>query len=392
MYKTALIVLGWTEMNATVTPSQYYYDIIVECQNAIVNPGNYVSANITITNKGLFEGDIQLNFWLEDIHSTIYTSSSDVIGILQDQTWSSTKSLLVPSYVSAGIYYFKINVSTATYSSSAYCAFEVQVPVATSVSAGKGGGGGAYISIKPGEIPNIEVKYISNQIVTQNTTKEYDIEVKNSGNITLHNITLYLQGLELNWYSIYPNKIDLGINETAIFKIIYTIPPSAEIKKYPVTISIKSDELEKNILIILNIIEIYKKDEFEKRREILEKEISEIEDEIKNLEERGIPAGTLDRLLYYAKGKLELAKIEMGNGNLVRASELLQEVKDLIELIKDMMPKTVLMQIVSMQREIILLVVVFVLIAIVLLILYFMSKRKKKKTKKRKFRRTKIKK
>lgn len=155
--------------------------------------------------------------------------------------------------------------------------------------------------------------------------------------MTLHNITLYLQGLELNWYSIYPNKIDLRVNETAIFKINYVILDSAEIKKYPINILIKSDELEKNIYLTLNVIKVLDKTELKNKLDILEKQINDLENEINNLRDKDFPVDSLYTLLYDAKRNFELARTKVESDDLKEASELTKYVEIIVNDIKEIL-------------------------------------------------------
>jgi len=467
--------------SATVVPSYYLYDIVLVCQQDVVNVGQSISANITVTNNGEYEGDTQIEWWIEDVYGTNYTSGSTIVNISSGETWTSTKSLLVPSYVSAGIYYYKVRIIAETYSNTVYDTFEVQRPTTTTIPAPSGGGGGGgglpttsetssieiieaekigsidftksdelgiqtilietkntvynveikieetsksseateaiatedgkfykHLKISPTNILNsditklvirfkvekswikengidpdkivlkryngkewdslpttklseddnyyyyeaespgfsiftiigqtlssIEVLYDREFVVLLEVPKVYQIKIKNSGDFVLHNLSVYLQGLESSWYLVEPNKIDLEINDTVTFKINFTVPDSAQIKKYPVNILIKSDELEKTVYLTLNVIEVLEKTEFGNFRESLEQEIINLEKELRELQERGIPADSLYRLLYNAKEKLELAKSEMEVGNLSEASILINEAKFIIDVIKE---------------------------------------------------------
>jgi len=383
IYRTALVVFyGSMEMNTTVFPSHYLYDIVIVCQEDIVNTGQSISANITVTNNGIFEGDVQIEWWIEDTHGTNYTSGSTVVNIFQGESWVSTKSLLVPSYVSAGIYYYKVRVIAETYSNIAYDTFEVQRPTATTISAPSPPGAGVGIPEEIEKIANIDVIYKKYFTIVVEVPKEYEIKIKNSGDLVLHNLSLYLQGLELSWYSVEPDIVDLEINDSVMFNINFTVPASAQIKKYPVNILIRNEELEKSIYLTLNVIEILEKTEFEKLREELEEEIREIEEELEELQEKGIPINPLYRLLYNAKEKLELAKAEMEAGNLPEASILINEAKFIIDVIKE--------TIISITPyEIRPLWIILLIILVIMIIIMILRKIKESKMKHLKFKKIK---
>lgn len=380
IYRTAFVVFyGNMEMNATIIPS-YLYDIVVVNQEDVVNVGQSISANITVTNNGEYEGDVQIEWWIEDTSGTNYTSGSTLVNISYGESWVSTRSLLVPSNVSAGIYYYYVRITAETYSNTAYDTFEVQRPSITTISA-PGGGGIVGIEV-PEKKANINVLYKKYFTVVAGIPKEYRIKIKNSGDLVLHNLSLYLQGLEISWYSIESDRVDLEINESVIFNINFTIPASAQIKKYSVNILIKSEELEKSIYLTLNVIEILGKTEFEKLRERLEEEIRNIEEEMRELEERGIPIDPLYRLLHNAKEKLELARSEMEIGNLAEASILINEAKFIIDVIKE--------TIISITPyEIRPLWIILLIIVVMIILIFILRKIKESKEKHIKFKKIK---
>jgi hypothetical protein len=337
LYMTAFLAyVGQIEMNATVNPGQYDYTVIIQCLNDTIEVDQPVFADISIKNYGVYEGDVNVDWWVEDVYGNTYDSNSTVTNISYGETWSSIKSLFIPPSASSGTYYFKINVSVDYYHSTSYDILEVQVPITTTIPSVTGVGVTSYYGgIKSEKKPSIEIKYLSNHIVIPGVPKEYDIEIKNSGNLILHNLTLYLQGIDSTWYSISPERTDLEPNKTIVFKINYNLPSSVEIKKYPMSIMIKSDETQKTIPVTLSIIKILEKSEFERTIENLQKEIDELENELMKLEQSGINADSLQKLLFTARERLELAKKEMEIGDLVKANELLQEAKNLIDIIKE---------------------------------------------------------
>jgi hypothetical protein len=368
---TAKVSAIVTSLSSATVVSDYVYDISTECLQDIVLAGQSISANITITNNGLHEGDINIVWWIEDSHGTNYTSSSTIVNISSGETWSSTKSLLVPSYVSAGIYYFKVNMYVDAYSSVVYDTFEVQSPVTTTASAvggGRGGGGSPFNFSKKVNvtIPNLEILYDRELIVFPGILKFYEIKIKNSGNLTLHNLKLYIQGIELSWFSIEPDSMNLKENEMEIFKINYYLPDSAEIKKYPITILVKSDEIEKEIYLTLNVIKVLDTTEISNKLNILEKQINELEKEINRLRDKGLPVDYLYTLLYDAKNSLELARKNIELGNPKEASELIKHTEIIINSIID-----AISEIAPTQIKITWLITLAALITILVIIFYF---------------------
>jgi len=508
--------------SATVLP-EYVYDISVGCLQDIVQAGQSISANITITNNGVYEGDVNIIWWIEDAYGTNYTSGSTIVNISYGKTWSSTKSLLVPSSALAGIYYFKVNLNVDDYSSTVHDTFEVQVPVTTTIptagggitqpvtetktvsSIPTGGTGNFYYeksaeltiqeiivevkntvnnvgikieeSIKPVDAPevvsldegkvykyikitptniqdsdinkirikfevekswvsnngidssaiglkrysdnewnilpttklsedenyyyyyesestgfsifaiyglktekiaNLEVLYDKELVLSPGIPKVYEIEIKNYGMISLHDLNIYLQGIELSWFSIEPNSVSLAINESVEFKINYSLPGSAEIKKYPISILVKSDETEKTIYLALNVIKILDKTELEDKLKSLEKEITDLEKEIDELRDKRFPVESFYKLLYDAKSRIELARKEIEIGNLKEASELIKYAEIIIDSLKDTIPG-----ITPIQTRIIWsgLLATIIIVAVFLLSIRFLEKQIKRLSK-----------
>jgi len=367
-----------SEMNFTAN-SYYLYDIVIVCQQDTVNRGQSVSADITVTNNGDFEGDTNIDWWIEDAYGTNHTSGSTVVNISSGESWTSTKSLLVPSTASAGVYYYKIRVTAETYSNTAHDTFEVLIPTATTVSApspGAGIGGVAAPTVVEKKA-NVEVTYKKDLIIVAGIPKKHEIKIKNSGDITLNNLSLYLQGIELSWYQIEPTKVDLEINESKTFIINFIVPASAQIKKYPVNILIKSEELEKTVYLTLNVIELLGKTEFEKLREKLEEEIRNLEEQVRGLEERGIPVEPLQRLLFKAREKINLAINEMEAGDLAEASVLINEAKFIIDVIRETITTVIPLGIIFGIWPLWIIVLVIIILATMLLIVRKVTSGKK---------------
>jgi len=357
-------------MNTTVYITTYGYDITVECLDASINPNEYTSANVSIYNYGIFEGDIQVNFWIEDSIGTTYSSDSTIINISQDQTWYTVKSLLVPSYASSGTYYFMVRVNVSNYNNTNFCTFEVTVPTVPPPEVPPSAPPGAPPE-EPEKLPTIELKYLTNHIVIPTVPKEYTIEIKNSGELDLHNLTLYIQGLEFDWYSIEPEILDLGVDEIVVFTINYTVPETAQIKTYSINFLIKTDELEKRVPVTLSVIEVKKRSDLEQKIEELEREIRSLEMKIEELRKEGISTDMLTRLLFNAKEKVYFANKELEMGNFEKASELVYEAEILIDLIKDMIIEITYEPIRAIPWTLLLLIFSIVFVILVVALKYY---------------------
>jgi PGF-pre-PGF domain-containing protein len=122
------------------------YDIKVGCPQDSISPDQSLSGNISVTNYGSYEGDSEIFWWIEDnLGNSLNISGSTTVNINPSYTWSSIESLLIPSTVSEGIYYYKVNASASGFTATAHCSFLVSLPTVT-IAPIFGGGTPAGIS------------------------------------------------------------------------------------------------------------------------------------------------------------------------------------------------------------------------------------------------------
>ncbi|MFH0711168.1 MAG: PGF-pre-PGF domain-containing protein [Candidatus Aenigmatarchaeota archaeon] len=132
-----------------VTVRSVVYDVAVGCLQNTVNPGNQISTNLTVTNFGTYQGDMQILWWIEDSSGhSLNISGSSSINVLPGYTWTSIKVLSLPSSVQPGNYYVKSNVTAPGFYGTAHCSFEVVSPVAT-ITPIQGSSAGGSISQPP---------------------------------------------------------------------------------------------------------------------------------------------------------------------------------------------------------------------------------------------------
>lgn len=73
------------------------------------------------------------------------------------------------------------------------------------------------------------------------------VKIKNTGNATLHNVKISIEGMDLRWYFIEPAVTDMKVNETQLFIIKFIIPEDAVIKEYRIDFLVSSDEVTKKV-------------------------------------------------------------------------------------------------------------------------------------------------
>lgn len=314
----------------------YIYDISTECQQSTVNPGNYISAKIEATNNGEYEDDVNIEWWIEDSAGAKYTSGSTVVNISTGHTWSSIKSLLVPSYADGGIYYFFANLSVDYYSALAYDTFEVIIiPPTTTTAAPPPGIIATTTTTIPEEIveliKNLEITYPSNIFIPVGSTHTAKFRLKNAGNVTLRAMSLILEGVYLDWFSISPGMMTLlpGVQRT--FEITFSIPDNATIKRYPISATITSEEIEKKVDLILNVVKVLDLRELEEKMTELERKIWILSERAEELEDEEAMK-SIESVLKVSREKIALARIETINKKIDKASQLLYETEYLLDL------------------------------------------------------------
>lgn len=103
----------------------------------------------------------------------------------------------------------------------------------SSSSSSSGGSAGSPSASTTGKL-EITSSPQSLEIVQGNSSKT-SVAVKNTGAITLINITLSVSGIENSWYSYVPSQFLLRPTNSNQFNITYSIPQDAEVNTYSLT-------------------------------------------------------------------------------------------------------------------------------------------------------------
>ena len=166
----------------------------------------------------------------------------------------------------------------------------------------------------------------------QETSATKYVIIKNNGNVTLYNLTLSASGL--SWYSVDPAKIDRSIvnNETS-FMIVFSAPADAEIKTYPVTISVSSNNASASATFNIKLNP--------SNRTVQEKifpdyanylsTLENIEAQMIDKQNQGADVQELQALLLNAKNKLTQANRSLESKDYASAAQLLADANGLLD-------------------------------------------------------------
>ncbi|MEM5773146.1 MAG: hypothetical protein QXL86_02875 [Candidatus Aenigmatarchaeota archaeon] len=307
------------------------FNISVRCLQETVNPGQVVYSEISLKNIGTYEGIVKIEWSIEDAHGNILDSNFTFVYISYGYTWNSVKELRVPANTASGTYWFKVLATAPGYYGMGNDSFKV-VSIAV---------GGAAIPSPPyRELKkNVEISYPTKFIIAENSSGEFDVIVKNTGEAEIANVLFTLEGLELSWFSIFPKNVTLRANETQRFKVKLNIPPDVlregVIRKdYPIIITLVSKELVIPFSMNISVVRAFDYSQLIEKIRTLKKEVEILENESKILEEKGIDISEIKKLLLMIKSKFNEIEGEILRENPERATELIYETEELIDILK----------------------------------------------------------
>jgi len=176
------------------------------------------------------------------------------------------------------------------------------------------------------KIPSLKIivdEYIQ---ISQGDKKLVNVLVENTGNATIHNISLQIKEIDEHWREILDQNLDIGINESATIKVMFEIPSIALVKNYSMELIVSSNEINDSIIVIL---EIKPKSVLMERFEELSSNLKDKIDRFMNLleimKEKGIPTGLAEGFLSEARSIFASAIKVKDFGNYTGAVVLLQK-------------------------------------------------------------------
>jgi hypothetical protein len=182
--------------------------------------GQRITKILTIRNIG------DMNLINITLNSTSDWISFDTqfIPIITPGNYTYVNAYLGP-IANTGTYLGTININSSNDGDEIIpVAFQISTPSAPPTP----GGGTPGISTPPKiEALNASlsiVEYVEKVIVNEGDIKFISVHVKNTGNRTLKDVKLSIQGIPTDWYSVDKEKVDLDINETEIFIVKLEIP------------------------------------------------------------------------------------------------------------------------------------------------------------------------
>ena len=221
-----------------------------------------ITADVTITNEGIGSQEYQYEYCIVSEQTNQCGGSDDedyASGaklIQAGETWNTSLNLTVSE---TGTYWFKVKVYYGSETSAASKQFTATAaPTEPTPSPGgpSGGGGPSGLVTLPGAVGKISItEFPSEMVVKQGDFEFFLVKVKNVGEGNLTDLSLSIDGLFLDWYSVEQDKTALTPNEEASFVIKIMVPLNAELKDHLVKFKVSSSEDSKEAESVLRVLE-----------------------------------------------------------------------------------------------------------------------------------------
>ncbi|MGC8993285.1 MAG: NEW3 domain-containing protein [Candidatus Aenigmatarchaeota archaeon] len=322
------------------------FDVKVTPLEYEVPQGGYLDFTITVINMGEVSQDVFLEYWVSSLNETnkTYFYASEAVY----SPYSTTKNFLRTAYIyndqPLGDYLINVKMTYSNVKPSiiANASFKVvskpivEIPIPT----------GRIVTPAPIPIVTSNLtagliieRYNKNISVARNSFKVELVTVRNTGSLELNNITLLLVGIPLNWFNITPsNYFSLKPNQTAVFAINFNIPSNANLGSFPASLVASSNLIgdQKDVTITI----------YRSMKELLEEEISKVEDEFAELvlntkiaEKEGKDVSVVKSLITDIEKEIKNGRANLNSEKYEDALKNIENAKLMIERAKDLLSK-----------------------------------------------------
>ncbi|MEE9323797.1 MAG: NEW3 domain-containing protein, partial [Candidatus Aenigmarchaeota archaeon] len=281
-----------------------------------VYQSDYLDFTILMKNMGDAPTENFVEYWISGMDNATWSYSSFSVEIAGGANASRIRNLYIPSHQSTGQYILNVKVTYDNVSglyASASASFYVVSGAAPGPGPGPGPSPGPAApggpTVAPGA-PKIEITKYSPEIGAETGSVKYPVvEVKNTGGVTLYNVTLKITGIPTPWIEkITPEVIEkLTVDNTSTFTIGLRIPAVAEAKEYAGKIiadaNVTRDEKTLSITIFTSRAELIRWEV-----EGLKKALQEFEVDVENAEKSGKDVSEVLPLIDQINEQIRLAE------------------------------------------------------------------------------------
>ncbi len=253
----------------------------------------------------------------------VLDTGQDTIGVSEEETHTINPET---TYTGEAKITF-LGTWSSTEKAGAYETFTIIEDKDTKKGVGGGGGGGASTPQPTTNKTNISVSYEDEITLSKNLKKIVDFSVKNTGSEKLTNLTLELDGLLKDEYTLKPLSIkSLKPNDEANFEIEFLITNFIGEKEF--TYIFKSNEIEKTLdgkLEVLNLLDFYEH-EIERLKKLINKTKNSTQGQ-DNLEDLAY----CEEIISNVQSNIEDEKFIDAKNNLAEAESCIKNIKTDLE-------------------------------------------------------------
>jgi len=308
------------------------YDVDIISIDPEVPQGEDLNFTILLENYGDVDQDVLLSYWIEDSQNRTYAYVHDRPTFVPARgNRTLTANLSIYSNQSAGGYslhvllnystvYPPLEVSRGFRVVEAAAPEEVPPEIITPVEA----------AVMELTITNV---FPDEMIINRGSVGYLTIEVKNTGDVGLSDITVFFEDIDKDWFEVVREVASLSPGSSGYLVVKFTIPEDATARTYVTKMRIISREVE--------VSEFYKVIVFKTQEEALRARIASLREELMDLEDqagkvaaRGGDVTKILSLLRKSREMLDVAETYLEKDQTVDAIKTISDVENTIEEIK----------------------------------------------------------
>ena len=323
------------------------YDLRIFLTQPEISPGQNLPFTINVENKGEVTQDVFLEYWVSQGNTT-YSSFSEALLTPGFSNQTFARNIFIFNNQPQGTYLLNAKM--------AYSSVEPQILVnktfqivgassgsaaASSGAASSGGGESTIVVTDDKNIPAqlLISRYSNNVTVARGFAKIENVVVTNIGDTTLNNITLFLLGVNPEWYKISPSSYrSLEPGNSTIFIVTYDVPKTAATGEFPANILASSGVVSDQKRIVVTVLQSI--------QELLKVDIRRLTDEYQDLQVdlrvariQGKDVAALELILEQLDQQITNAEDLVETGKTQQALDAIRSGRNLVDKAKDIRDK-----------------------------------------------------
>jgi uncharacterized membrane protein len=369
------------------------YDLFLQLFEHEVQQGDYLDFAIIIENKGEVSQDVYLEWWVSSGNDTYYYESGWVYTpSLSNQT--ITKQAYIFSDQALGTYTLNVrmtydNVQPPISANTTFTVLASELippnitypPVTVSYPSAP-----TYTPPALAPMPKVTeriaadisiIRYTHNITLARGSKKIESVVVKNTGEVDLNNVSIFILGIPTSWFNITPGTYKtLQPDSSSIFLIEFNIPENVEVGEYVVNITVFSGVIADQKYVTITIfrsLEELMRDEIMKLR----RDLQTLEEDMEEVKREGKDVSGVLLFIDEIKTQISLAEENLKKNNTDDALTNVETAKNLMNR-----AKTLLTQIEFMKVERVFAIPLWILLLVVIVatsfsvLLVFLNRRK----------------